>query len=509
MNTTPIPGFDTVSLAHPTDFCHLGSHGHVVQFYGEDGFLLDGLSRFVGSALGAGDAAIVIATKAHEQGLAQRLKAHGLDITSAVYQGRYVSLDAAETLSKFMLNAWPDAARFTDYVGGIIARATAAAKGERARVAAFGEMVALLWADGKPDAAIRLEQLWNELAQTHSFYLHCAYPISGFYREGHGEPIQKICAEHSRVLPAESYMSLVGEEERLRSIILLQQKAQALETEVLERQKVEEALRASEGALRKSHGELEKRVEQRTRELFQLTCRLRAEVEQRTEAEARLRELSGRLLSLRDEERRKLARDLHDSTGQLFVALQLNLAFLQKSASKLEPALSQRIAESINIADQAMQEIRTMSYLLYPPMLDEVGLLFAIHWYVEGFVERSNIQVDLDLPEELGRLPQDLETTVFRIVQEALTNVHRHSGSSIAKVQLTIAPGGIHLVIQDQGKGISLDKVEGTPNGTKIGVGIRGMRERVRQFGGVLRIGPANPGTCVEAILPVSFSSHA
>jgi signal transduction histidine kinase len=124
-------------------------------------------------------------------------------------------------------------------------------------------------------------------------------------------------------------------------------------------------------------------------------------------------------------------------------------------------------------------------------------------------VERSNIQVDLDLPEELGRLPQDLETTVFRIVQEALTNVHRHSGSSIAKVQLTIAPGGIHLVIQDQGKGISLDKVEGTPNGTKIGVGIRGMRERVRQFGGELRIGPANPGTCVEAILPVSFSSHA
>ena len=150
-----------------------------------------------------------------------------------------------------------------------------------------------------------------------------------------------------------------------------------------------------------------------------------------------------------------------------------------------------------------------MSYLLHPPMLDEVGLLFAIHWYVEGFVERSNIQVDLDLPEELGRLPQDLETTVFRIVQEALTNVHRHSGSSRAKVHLAIASGGVHLVIQDQGKGISLDKVEGTPNGAKIGVGIRGMRERVRQFGGELRIGPANLGTCVEAILPVSFSSHA
>ncbi len=287
----------------------------------------------------------------------------------------------------------------------------------------------------------------------------------------------------------------------------LKQKAQALETEVLERQKVEEALRESEGALRKSHGELEKRVEQRTRELVELTCRLRSEVEQRTEAEARLRELSGRLLSLRDEDRRKLARELHDSTGQLFVALQLNLAFRQKGASKLEPALSQRIAESINIADQAMKEIRTMSYLLHPPMLDEVGLLFAVHWYVDGFVERSNIQVDLDLPEALGRFPQDLETTVFRIVQEALTNVHRHSGSSRAKVHLTIASGGIHLVIQE---GISLDKIEGTQNGTsKIGVGIRGMRERVRQFGGELRIGPANPGTCVEAILPVSFSSHA
>jgi len=500
-NTAP---YGATSVAPPVSLGDIGHHAHAVQFYADDSFLLEALSRFIGTALGAGDAALVIATKAHRDGLEQRLKARGLETITAVGQGRYVVVDANETLAKFMRDGWPDADLFADTVGSVLAATKSAAQCEGARVAAFGEMVAVLWAEGKPNAAIRLEQLWNELAKEHSFSLLCAYPMSAFYREEHGAQLLQVCAEHSAVIPGESYTSLITEEERLRTIAYLQQKALALGTEVLERKRVEQVLRVSEEALRKSHADLEYRVEQRTRELFELTSRLRAEVEQRTVAEAHLRELSGRLLSMRDEERRRIARELHDSTGQLFVALQWNLALLQQSVSNVDPALAEKVSESVRIADQAINEVRTMSYLLHPPMLDEAGLLLAIHWYVDGFVKRSNIKVDLELPETLERLPRDLETTVFRILQEALTNVHRHAGSSTARVQLTLASGNLGLRIQDQGKGIPRNKIEGSQNvGTRIGVGIRGMRERVRQFGGELQITAGNPGTCVEAIFPL------
>ncbi len=500
-NTAP---YGATSVAPPVSLGDIGHHAHAVQFYADDSFLLEALSRFIGTALGAGDAALVIATKAHRDGLEQRLKARGLETITAVGQGRYVVVDANETLAKFMRDGWPDADLFADTVGRVLAATKSAAHCEGARVAAFGEMVAVLWAEGKPNAAIRLEQLWNELAKEHSFSLLCAYPMSAFYREEHGAQLLQVCAEHSAVIPGESYTSLITEEERLRTIAYLQQKALALETEVLERKRVEQVLRVSEEALRKSHADLEHRVERRTRELFELTSRLRAEVEQRTVAEAHLRELSGRLLSMRDEERRRIARELHDSTGQLFVALQWNLALLEQSVSNVDPALAEKVSESVRIADQAINEVRTMSYLLHPPMLDEAGLLLAIHWYVDGFVKRSNIKVDLELPQTLERLPRDLETTVFRILQEALTNVHRHAGSSTARVQLTVAADNLGLLIQDQGKGIPRNKIEGSQNvGTRIGVGIRGMRERVRQFGGELQITPGNPGTCVEAIFPL------
>jgi PAS domain S-box-containing protein len=224
-------------------------HAHSVQFYGDDAFLLDELSGFVGSALGAGDAAVVIATRTHRDGLARRLEERGLNISLAVAQGRYVALDAAETLSKFMHTGQPDPALFTGLVGGIVARAAGAAMSERPRVAAFGEMVSLLWAEGKPEAAIRLEQLWNDLARTHAFDLRCAYPMSLFDHSSDGEPLATICSAHSSVIPAESYTSLAGEDERLRAITFLQQKARALETEMEERRKVQESLLRREAEL--------------------------------------------------------------------------------------------------------------------------------------------------------------------------------------------------------------------------------------------------------------------
>ena len=245
------------SLAQPVEWDKCPFHWHSVQFYVEDEFLLDSLSRLIGSSLGAGDAAIVIATKAHRDGLAERLKACGFDVPRAVEQGRYVSLDAAETISKFMVNGVPDALRFHNVLGKLIDRLAGLAK---TPVAAFGEMVALLWADGEAEAALRLEQLWNELAQTHTFYLHCAYPMSLFSQTGDSEPIGKVCAEHSHVVPAEGYAALVKEEERLRAVAFLQQKAQALETEVEERKKAQEALERREAELSRRNDELREAV---------------------------------------------------------------------------------------------------------------------------------------------------------------------------------------------------------------------------------------------------------
>jgi len=219
---------------------------HLVQFYEDDEFLLEAVITFVGGGLGAGAGAIVIATPAHREALANRLRAHGIDVAGVQARGQYVPLDAAETLSKFMVDGMPDKARFNQIVGGVVAKAS---QGFR-ELRAFGEMVALLWADGNESAAIRLEGLWNELSKAHSFSLLCAYPIDAFGSEANSEPFLHICKEHSRVLPAESYARRDGSEDtRLRTIAVLQQKAAALEAEIAERKQAEKELARREREL--------------------------------------------------------------------------------------------------------------------------------------------------------------------------------------------------------------------------------------------------------------------
>jgi len=225
------------------------AHAHGVQFYGDDAYLLDGLTRFIGGALGAGDASIIIATKAHRDGLSKRLLGCGIDVAVAAQQSRFIALDASETLAKFMVDGWPDTDKFHRVVGSVVAQARLSGRTNQSKLAAFGEMVALLWAEGKAEAAIRLEQLWNELARVHSFHLHCAYPISYFQDARHAELIEKVCAEHSHVIPDESYTSLEGEDERLRTIALLQQKAQALANEIAERKRAQYELQLREAEL--------------------------------------------------------------------------------------------------------------------------------------------------------------------------------------------------------------------------------------------------------------------
>lgn len=227
------------NYAPRSDWAEMGDREHFVQFYEADGFLLNSLSGFIGKAIHSGDGALVVATKAHRSGLDESLLANGVDVTSAKARGRYVSLDAAETLAKFMVDGTPEPGRFHEYMGGVIASLTDGPS----RIRAFGEMVAVLWAEGNHAAAIRLEELWSDLQKAHSFSLFCAYPMNGLGGERFIEPHGSVCNVHSRVIPAESYADLSDPDARLRAIALLQQKAESLEAEVKERRQVEERLR--------------------------------------------------------------------------------------------------------------------------------------------------------------------------------------------------------------------------------------------------------------------------
>jgi PAS domain S-box-containing protein len=221
-------------------------HEHFVQFYEKDSFLIEELSKFLVSSLQAGQGAIVIATPSHRAELERRLRAHGVFSDVSFQPDQYIALDAAETLSQFMVDGWPDAQRFAEVLGNVIRRATR--DGGR-RVRAFGEMVTLLWAEGLHKAAIRLEELWNDLIEAHSLSLLCAYPMEGFRDGEHGDSFLHICDAHSQVWPAESFLEAAVPDELRRQIALLQQKAAALETEVAKRRQAEQALRQREREL--------------------------------------------------------------------------------------------------------------------------------------------------------------------------------------------------------------------------------------------------------------------
>ena len=219
-----------------------GAADHFVQFYETDGFLFRLLGEFIGAGLRAGEAAIVVATPAHREGLAERLQALGLDVIAARKSGQYVELDAAAMLATFMVNGIPDPERFNQVFGGIIAQTAAGWRGVRV----FGEMVALLWAQEHYEAAVALEALWNQLRTVHAFVLCCGYPLTGIGEEALARLLSDVCAAHSYVIPAESYTALTNSDERVRAIVLLQQKARLLQAEITERRTIEQRLRSSE-----------------------------------------------------------------------------------------------------------------------------------------------------------------------------------------------------------------------------------------------------------------------
>jgi signal transduction histidine kinase len=240
---------------------------------------------------------------------------------------------------------------------------------------------------------------------------------------------------------------------------------------------------------------LDAEVRVRTSELEQRTVEVIQQSEQ-------LRDLSGRLMQAQDEERRRIARELHDSAGQLLTALGINLSRIAQRAAENASPVIKEANDSQQLVQQLSQEIRTMSYLLHPPLLDEVGLSEALGWYTEGLAERSGLNIRLEIPEDFGRLPREMELVLFRLVQECLTNIHRHSDSKSAAITLLRSSKNVSIQIRDQGKGISPEKLAKIQS-QGSGVGIRGMRERIRQFEGVMDIQSNGTGTAISFAFPL------
>jgi two-component system NarL family sensor kinase len=270
--------------------------------------------------------------------------------------------------------------------------------------------------------------------------------------------------------------------------------------DITERKRVEEQLRQSQERFRVLAESLENQVSERTSELEERNNDVLMQAEQ-------LRNLSVRLMESQDLERRRIARELHDSAGQIVAALLLNLGRIRRELSVSNPKLSQLAEETQTWAEDLNQEMRTTSYLLHPPLLDESGLRAALDWYVEGLKERANLNVTLDIDEGFERPSRDVELTVFRAVQECLTNIHRHSGSKTAQIRIARDGNNIVVEITDAGRGISAENLSRIQT-RGAGVGLRGIRERVRPFGGLVRMeSQEGIGTKVFVTLPVALQT--
>lgn len=241
-------------------------------------------------------------------------------------------------------------------------------------------------------------------------------------------------------------------------------------------------------------------------ELLRAKVRVFADLHRKTQ---QLEMLTNRITTLRDEERRHVARELHDSVGQILAAISMNNALLASESDELKPEVVKRVSENTALTEEALKQIRTISHLLHPPLLDEAGLASALHCYVEGFSERSKIDVKLEVPQKFVALSKEMELAIFRVVQECLTNVHRHAGSPTAAIRIVQDDACLRVEIEDAGRGIAPQTGPSNGPSVQLGVGLRGMRERLRQFGGTLHVNSDNHGTRVTAVLPIPRSTGA
>jgi signal transduction histidine kinase len=301
--------------------------------------------------------------------------------------------------------------------------------------------------------------------------------------------------EQTRNIPVVLLSARAGEESRVEGIqagaddyLIKPFSARELLARVSGRLEIARLQRDRELQLRVSQAELERRVQERTQELLN--------------ASEELRELSARILHAQDEERRRIARELHDGAGQLLAALGMEAFNLASERDRLSSRGASSLSSIEALVAQMTKDIRTMSHLLYPPLLDEVGLQSALKDYVKGFAERSGIRVSLDLPAAMDRPDRDYELALFRIIQECLTNIHRHSGSQSASIHVVCDDGALVLDVRDEGRGIPPERLSEIQS-RGSGVGIRGMRERVLQFSGTMSIESDDSGTRIHVVIPI------
>ncbi len=426
---------------------------HAVQFYESESFLYEKVSRFVNTSLAAGESAIVIASKAHREAIEKRVDLSSLGIGA---QAQFISLDAEETLSRFMVNGWPDPKRFADVIGGAVRRASADGAID---VRAFGEMVALLCAAGKAEAAVRLEGLWNDLAQEHDFSLLCAYPMDVFQGEDESRAFHHICAAHSHVCASEEYENRAADSDQFhRATALLQQKAKALEYEVARRKQTEIAL-----------------------------SKLAAHQER-----------------IREDERKRIAREIHDELGSVLTGIKAYVSVAIDRAKAEGRAVDPQLADASDLADTAIETVRRVITDLRPSVLDELGIWVALEWYAGQIEKQTGLSCSLTIDARVAAMTLVPETSIvlFRIVQEALTNAIRHAGASRITVRVLLSDQSLIVEVVDDGKGLEAAQVF---NG--VSWGIAGMQERARHVGGEIKItGITGCGTAVVFRLPLEQS---
>lgn len=465
------------NLAPRLDWSGMGESDHFVQFYETDAFLVNSISGFLGAGLGAGDAGIIVATKARRDGVEKRLQSYGLDTAAASAQGQYISLDATETLAMFMIDGSPDPGRFADVIGEIITRAAVG----RQRVRIFGEMVSLLCGEGNHNGAIYLEKLWNGLRERHAFSLFCAYPMTNFDGHALAESLGGVCGEHSRVIPAESYTAIENSDDRFRIIIELQQKAKSLEAEIAERKQAEAALRVVKD------------------ELEQLLAR-----EQMARAEA---ESANRM---KDEFLATVSHELRTPLNAI-----IGWSHMLRTAS-LDNATAARAVETIerNAKSQAqlVEDILDVSRVITGKLrlnmgpVDAASVINAAIDSVQLAADSKGIQLEVTLDPSARHISGDanrLQQVVWNLLANAIK--FTPSGGRV-EVRLERADPDVQIKVSDTGQGVKpgflpfifdrFRQADGTSTRRHggLGLGLAIVRHLVELHGGTVSADSAGEG---------------
>jgi signal transduction histidine kinase len=481
-NTIAIDEFSVESGSVPgSTWREMGSSEHFVQFYDTDMFLMDAVGDFISCGLRAGEAGIIVSTPAHQRGIEARLRADGIDVSAAVAAGRYLSLDATHTLSLFMVDGMPDTGKFFQLFGGVLDGATR----NNRPVRVFGEMVSLLARDGNNAATIRLEELWNELGETRSFSLFCAYAMDQFDGKAQAHLLSHVCEQHSSVIPSESYSALPDKDARLRAISALQQKASWLEEEIAERKRAEERLRIA----------------------------LESERAAREETEAALR--------LRDQFLSIAAHELKTPLTALSGHAQLAVRKLRRGGD-LDP--EQILVGIETVSSQADKLSRLLDQLLDISRLDagklplhhqEVDLVTTVQEVVSNSrVLNHGHPIILSAPESLAVRADPLR--IEQVLANLLNNAAKYSpiGSTIDVTLSSTGDTAIELSVRDRGFGIPDEKrghiferfYQAPSNGyaTGLGLGLYISRQIVELHGGEIHAEfPPDGGARFIVTLPV------